>query len=74
MKRVYVAYERFAQGGKVFTDGDGCNYLKPHTHSLLAGKEFCNTTEALTVIHDHNNANPRDKFQGEVIFLEVFSF
>ena len=74
MKNAFIAYERHSQNGKLFTDADGCQYLKPHTHALLAGKEFANPGEAVTVIRDHNIANPTSPFKGELILLNVISF
>lgn len=74
MKYAFIAYERHTQGGKLFADGDGCHYLKPHSHPLLAGKEFANQGECVTVIRDHNIANPADQFKGEVILLPVLTF
>jgi hypothetical protein len=74
MKRVYIAFERFAQDGQVFTDPDGCSYLRPHSHPLLAGKEFCNPTEAVQLISDYNIENPKNRFKGEVIFQEVIIY
>lgn len=74
MKNAFIAYERHSQDGKLFLDADGCQYLKPHTHVLLAGKEFANQGEAVTVIRDHNIANPTNPFKGELILLNVISF
>jgi hypothetical protein len=75
MKRVFVCFEQHLdKNGKPFVDDDGCTYLKPHSNPLLAGREFANVTEILTVIIDHNNANPTKKFVGEFIPLEKYSF
>ena len=74
MKNAFVAYERHTQGGKVFADADGCHYLRPHSNKLLQGKEFANPGECITLIRDHNIANPSDQFTGELILLNVITF
>ena len=71
MKRVFVCFEQHTdKNGKPFLDDDGCTYVKPHTHALLANREFVNITEILQTILDNNN-NPANKpFKGEFIPFE----
>ena len=72
MKYVLVPFERFRQGSAVFTDGEGCVYLKPATHPAIAGKEFANELEFRQLVMDHMRDNPKDKI-GEVILLPVYT-
>lgn len=74
MKNVFVPHERHTESGKLFTDAEGCSYLKPHSHDLLKGKEFANPAEMAMLIADHNNANPQNKFTGEVILLNILTY
>lgn len=79
MTNEFVPVERHRQGGKVFSDADGCFYLRPHSHPLLKGKTFANTGEMLVLITDHNNSldvrsGNVKPFTGEVILLNVLTF
>lgn len=86
MKNAFIAFELHRDAdGKVMTDDDGACYLKPHTHPLLAGKEFCNQGEAVQLIRDYNApkqdpgnpsvmVSPKERFAGELIVLNVLTF
>jgi hypothetical protein len=86
MKNAFVAFELNRDAaGKLMTDADGCCSLKPHTHKLLAGKEFCHQGEVIQAIRDYNApkqdpgnpsvmVSPSDRFIGEVIVLNVLTF
>jgi hypothetical protein len=75
MKRAFVVFERhIAADGKLFTDGDGCVYIKPHSHPVFAGKEFCNDLEVLQAVQDHNSNPKNEPFKGEYIVLPIITF
>jgi hypothetical protein len=85
MKNAFVPFELHRQeDGTLFTDADGCSYLRPHSHPLLKGKEFCHQGEVVTLIRDNNilaaqideltgkaKATP---FRGEFVLLNVVTF
>jgi len=75
MKRAFTCFEFHRQSdGKLTLDDDGASYVRPHTHPLLAGKEFVNETEILQAIQDHNAAHPSSPFKGEILVFPVLTF
>lgn len=81
MKNAFIAVERFKKDGELFTDAEGCFYLQPHSHPMLAGREFANPGEAIQAIRDNNNraVNPNamlsaKPFTGELILLNIITF
>jgi hypothetical protein len=75
MKRSFIPYQLHRdKSGEVYRDADGCAYLKQHSHVILKGREFCNTTEAVQAIVDNNNTPGTQKFSGEVILIETLTF
>lgn len=85
-KNYFIAVEPLkGKDGKWFTDDDGAVYFAPHSHPLLAGKEFANQIELVQLIADHNRPKPDvndpsvmvsqpKPFHGEVILFNVLTF
>jgi len=70
LKNSFIAVSRLKQDNKVYKDQDGAMYLVDSTHEALAGKEFCNTQEALQAIEDFNQKS-KEPFKGELILLNI---
>jgi hypothetical protein len=79
MTSAFVAFERHTTSkGDLFTDADGCQYLKAKAHPLFVNadgsqKVFCNAMEVIQAVQDLN-AKGKEPFTGEIILLNVITF